>query len=588
MPAAVIGLDVGTSAVRAVELELGNPPLIRRMGQVSLPAGAVVDGEVADVSAVSIALQRLWSDVGFKSKEVRVGMSSARVIVRTIEMPRLPRDELISTIQLQLDDYVPLPAAETVFNIRTMDGPEPTGQTQQLLLAATHHDAVQPLVMALAEAHLKVSAIDVIPAALALALTHPEPDQGDEVDILLSIGAGTVVVIAASGGEALFSRTLTSANGRRTTERIASELSIGEAEAELYKRLGATNDPTSALAMLATRPSVVELVEEVRASLEFYADQPSARRVRRLLVTGGGSLLPGLASALSEELGLEVLAADPFENVRMGHTGFEPCDLPYLAPYMAAALGVALGATRPKDRRIDLNPVAKRTSRSLNPRRVLVGVGAVVLVGAAGAFYVNGRGALADEQERLASAQVHLGDLRAQIIERDAASDPALAAGAASSDATPAAVAASVAATNIDWIAVEAAVRAGSTPLGVVISSFQGVLEPAIEAPAAVPPPSAAGDPSAATVPPDIPVADPVAISAALGTVTLTATAPNLLAIADWLDSIAADPRFADSWASGITVIAQPDGSSSVQLTMEMDLTTENLVDHSTAVEVPA
>jgi hypothetical protein len=408
------------------------------------------------------------------------------------------------------------------------------------------------------------------------------------VDIVLSIGAGTVVVIAASGGEALFSRTLTSANGRRTTERIASELSIGEAEAELYKRLGATNDPTSALAMLATRPSVLELVDEVRASLEFYADQPSARRIRRLLVTGGGSLLPGLASALSDQLGLDVLAADPFENVRMGHTGFEPCDLPYLAPYMAAAVGVALGATRPKDRRIDLNPVAKRTSRSLNPRRMLVGVGAVVLVGAAGAFYVNGRGALADEQEKLSTAQVRLADVRAQIIERDAAGDPALIAGAASSEASPAAVAASVAATNIDWIAVEAAVRAGSIPLGVVISSFQGVLEPAVEVPAATLVPASGDDPTASTVPPDIPAVDPAAPSAALGTVTLTATAPNLLAIADWLDSIAADPRFADSWASGITVIAQPDGSSLIQLTMEMDLTMENLVDHIAAVEVPA
>ena len=588
MPAAVIGLDVGTSAVRAVEVELSNPPLIRRMGQVSLPAGAVVDGEVADVSAVSMAVQRLWSDVGFKSKEVRVGMSSARVIVRTIEMPRLPRNELISTIQLQLDDYVPLPAAETVFNIRTMDGPEPTGQTQLLLLAATHRDAVQPLVMALADAHLKVSAIDVIPAALALALTHPEPGEGDDVDIVLSIGAGTVVVIAASGGEVLFSRTLTSANGRRTTERIASELAIGEGEAELYKRLGATNDPTSALAMLATRPSVLELVDDVRASLEFYAEQPSARRVRRLLVTGGGSLLPGLPTALSDELGIEVLAADPFANVRMGHTGFESCDLPYLAPYMAAAVGVALGATRPKDRRIDLNPVAKRASRSMNPRRMLVGVGAVVLVGAAGAFYVNGRGAIADEQDGLAAAQVQLADLRARIIERDAAGDPAQAAGATGSDATASAVADSVMGTNIDWIAVEAAVRAGSTPLGVEISSFQGVLEPTLAAPAVSSGSDPAADPNAATTPPDIAVADPAAVSAPLGTVTLTATAPNLLAIADWLDSIAADPRFADSWASGITVIAQPDGSSSVQLTMAMDLTIENLVDHVSAVEVPA
>ena len=123
MVATAIGLDVGSNAVRAVEIEFGASPLIRRMGQVGLPVGAVVDGEVADVGAVSIALQQLWAQAGFKSRQVRVGMSSARVIVRTLQMPRLSHDELMSTIRLQLDDYVPLPAEETVFDIRAMDGP---------------------------------------------------------------------------------------------------------------------------------------------------------------------------------------------------------------------------------------------------------------------------------------------------------------------------------------------------------------------------------------------------------------------------------------------------------------------------------
>ena len=86
MAATAVGVDVGTNAVRAVEIELGDSPLIQRMGQVGLPVGAVVDGEVADVGAVSIALRQLWSQAGFKSRKVRVGMSSARVIVRTIEM----------------------------------------------------------------------------------------------------------------------------------------------------------------------------------------------------------------------------------------------------------------------------------------------------------------------------------------------------------------------------------------------------------------------------------------------------------------------------------------------------------------------
>ena len=559
MAATTVGVDVGTNAVRAVEVELGDSPLIRRMGQVGLPVGAVVDGEVADVGAVSIALQQLWTQAGFTSRKVRVGMSSARVIVRTLEMPRLSHDELMSTIRLQLDDYIPLPAEETVFDIRTMDGPEPSDETLHLLLAATHQDAVQPLLMAMHGADLKVAAVDVIPAALALALTHAEPDQDESVDIVLSIGAGTVVVVAARAGEPLFSRTLTNASGRLTTERIASRLGIAELEAERYKRLGVTEDPASAVAIRTSQESVGELIAEVQASLAFYAEQPGSRHVRRLLVTGGGSQLPGVTIALSDALGIDVDRADPFARVRLGNTGFEPADLPFLAPYMAAALGVALGQARPKDRRIDLTPVARRPARILGARRLLVSAGAVILVGAAGALYVHTGSQIAGEQDQLATSNAQLADLQTQIAARPPAAGQVSDVGI---EATPEAVEASVATTNIDWLVVERTIEDSGAPLGVVVSSMQGVLAPStavVATPGSVAPP---------------------------GSLTLTATAPSLPAVADWIDVVAADPRFAEPWASGFTVVTQPDGSTAVQFSIEMLVTPANLVDRSSTTEV--
>ena len=558
MAATAIGLDVGTNAVRAVEIEFSDPPLIRRMGQVALPTGAVVDGEVTDVAAVSIALQRLWDQAGFKSRAVRVGMSSARVIVRTLEMPRLSHDELMSTIRLQLDDYVPLPAEDTVFDIREMDGPDSGTQTMQLLLAATHRDAVDPLLMALRDAKLDVKAIGVIPAALALALTRGEPADDGSVDIVLSIGAGTLVVVAARGGEPLFSRTITSSCGRLTTDRIASELAIGEVDAERYKRLGATEDPTSAVAVLAAQASVEELIEEVRASLLFYSVQHAARPVRRLILTGGGSLLPGLISAFADNLGYDVEPADPFADLSVGQTGFEACDLPFLAPYMAAAVGVALGATRPKDRRIDLRPVATRARRSLGSRRMLSIAGAIVLCGAPVAYYVQGRGELATQQDKLSAATAQLADLQTRLDSRTSVAGQPSSTGAA---ASPAAVVASVASIDIDWLAVEQAVELGAPP-GVSVASFQGVLD---QVPAAA---------TSALVPPTV------------GKLTLSATAPDLPAIADWLDSVTADPRFAEPWVAGLTMTTKEDGSKFVMFTMDVSVTSENLVDRSSTTEV--
>ena len=559
----VIGLDVGTNAVRAVEVELGDRPQVRRMGQVALASGAVIDGEVVDVAVVALALRRLWTEAGFTSRNARVGMSSPRVIVRTIEMPPMAHAELISTITLQLEDYVPLAADDTVFGVRALDWTR-LGQPNQQLLAATHREAIQPLLEAMADADLNVLAVDVLPAALALALTPAlspsliASESLEQVDVIVSIGAGTLVVVAARQGEAVFSRILTSVCGSKVTERIAKDMGIDVVEAERHKRMAASIDPESASIVSAT----AEVIGEVRASLDFYAEQPDAMPVRQLLLTGGGSLLTGLAAALRDEFGVPVTMADPFVNVKMGNTGFEPADLPDVAPYLAAAMGVALAAMRPKDRRIDLTPM-KAVHRSGDARRAAVVMGAVLLVGAIGGTYVRTRSEISGASSEVAAVRVDLTQAQADVVAHQN-TDPISSVGPL---ADASAIAASVAARNVDWFALQAAVEASGATIGVAVSSFQGVVDP----------PAAAGIATATTgtTGPAGPAA--AAAAAPMGRLTLTATAPDMNAIAAWLDVVAADPRFDEPWVAGLTVIDQAAGSV-VQFTMDVGVTNLNVV----------
>ncbi len=559
----VIGLDVGTNAVRAVEVELGDRPQVRRMGQVALASGAVIDGEVVDVAVVALALRRLWTEAGFTSRNARVGMSSPRVIVRTIEMPPMAHTELISTITLQLEDYVPLAADDTVFGVRALDWTR-LGQPNQQLLAATHRGAIQPLLEAMADADLNVLAVDVLPAALALALTPAlspsliASESLEQVDAIVSIGAGTLVVVAARQGEAVFSRILTSVCGSKVTERIAKDMGTDVVEAERHKRMAASIDPESASIVSAT----AEVIGEVRASLDFYAEQPDAMPVRQLLLTGGGSLLTGLAAALRDEFGVPVTMADPFVNVKMGNTGFEPADLPDVAPYLAAAMGVALAAMRPKDRRIDLTPM-KAVHRSGDARRAAVVMGAVLLVGAIGGTYVRTRSEISGASSEVAAVRVDLTQAQADVVAHQN-TDPISSVGPL---ADASAIAASVAARNVDWFALQAAVEASGATIGVAVSSFQGVVDP----------PAAAGIATATTgtTGPAGPAA--AAAAAPMGRLTLTATAPDMNAIAAWLDVVAADPRFDEPWVAGVTVIDQAAGSV-VQFTMDVGVTNLNVV----------
>ena len=85
MPRTVVGLDIGRTAVRAVELRRGRRPVVRRHGRVPLPVGAVEAGLVVDAAAVTAALRQLWREQKIASRQVRLGVGSGSVLGNSCE-----------------------------------------------------------------------------------------------------------------------------------------------------------------------------------------------------------------------------------------------------------------------------------------------------------------------------------------------------------------------------------------------------------------------------------------------------------------------------------------------------------------------
>jgi type IV pilus assembly protein PilM len=357
----VIGVDVGTNAVRAAEMVVGDRPSLYRFGQVSLPVGAVHEGEVVDTAAVSAALRRLWKEVGFGNRSVRVGLASARVILRIVDVPELNDADTRSALALQLDEYVPIRIEDTVFDFQPLPPSDDPELGRRVLLAAAHQDAVRPLVDAVRGAGLRVAAVDVVPAALARAFHDHRPDPG-HVDVVVSIGGGTIVVVAAREGLPMFARTITNVSGRSITERIAARLAVSDVDAERYKRGDHLDSVQADVARTAAEPAIAELVEEIRDSLDFFGAQPGALPIRRVLLTGGGALLADLEHDLALRLGLPVGFADPFGPDADVPMGFDRSDLPFLAPY-----GDGHRAGRHRARRTDAGPHAGGRPRAFDP-----------------------------------------------------------------------------------------------------------------------------------------------------------------------------------------------------------------------------
>jgi type IV pilus assembly protein PilM len=116
----VVGLDIGTTAVRAAELSVrrGHVVLLR-LGQESLPSGAVVDGEVVDPEAVARSIRALRRRARIGPRRVVLGVANQRVVVRQVELPWMPPAELRRSLAFQAQDYLPIPVegAELDFTV---------------------------------------------------------------------------------------------------------------------------------------------------------------------------------------------------------------------------------------------------------------------------------------------------------------------------------------------------------------------------------------------------------------------------------------------------------------------------------------
>src|SRR5438270_6607005 len=165
-----LGLDVGTTAVRVVEVVIERPggrrpgrsqsrgtapgprAVVSRVGEVPLPPGAVRDGEVQDPAAVGAAISELWRQTGLRSRDVRVGLTGSRVVVRVVDLPAMPDEELAGAVRFSAADHIPIPLDEAVLDHAILEPTppaEPGGPPMvRVLVAATHRSALDGLLAA--------------------------------------------------------------------------------------------------------------------------------------------------------------------------------------------------------------------------------------------------------------------------------------------------------------------------------------------------------------------------------------------------------------------------------------------------------
>jgi len=342
-----VGLDVGSTAVRAAELSLGShPPTLVRAAQVPLPAQAVVNGEVRDVGVVSQAIRELWQRGGFKSRQATMGVGNQRVVVREVTVPELPPKELRQSLPFQIQDQIPIPVEDAVLDYDLVEELQRDGDRMvRLLVVAAQREMVLHILQAATDAKVEPIGVDLVPFALIRAVGQDEGLGLDEQDMggeaVVDVGADVTNICVHERGVPRFVRILPS-GGQDVTRAMADTLGIEPEAAEILKRGHAVEGgpaPEDVRSVLDSRVAV--LVDEIRSSLDFYRAQTPGAEVARVLVSGGGSKLPGLIERLRERLGARVEPGRAFAKVKV-QLDMDEETTADAEPLLTVALGLAL------------------------------------------------------------------------------------------------------------------------------------------------------------------------------------------------------------------------------------------------------
>jgi type IV pilus assembly protein PilM len=349
----VVGLDIGTSGVRAAELTLGKgTATLERFGQVALPVGAVRDGEVADPDAVAAAIRQLWAQAKFSTRKVVVGVANQKVVVRQVDLPWMPDGELRKALAFQVQDYVPMPVDQAILDFHRLEEftNDSGARMLRVLLVAAARDMVGSAIDAVTRAGLQPTMVDLTSFAVLRSLVSLEHGGFEPAgaEALVDVGAQVTNIVIHQGGVPRFVRILLMGGGD-ITDAVAERLGVPAEQAESIKQeSGMASVPGGAESSPAGRAiegTANSFVEEVRGSLDYYMAQPGAARIDRVVLSGGGSRLTGLADRLATATRLPVQAARPLSMLKLGKTGLTPDQLAYVEPMVAVPVGLAMGVS---------------------------------------------------------------------------------------------------------------------------------------------------------------------------------------------------------------------------------------------------
>jgi len=334
----LVGLDIGSHTIKAVELEASNRGHRLANWGISAPLGeAIVDGEIMDRQLVTDAISNLLETRGIKSKTVVAAVSGRAVIVKKILMNKLSPEDAQQAVYWEAEQHVPYDINDVSLDFEILGPAANDPKQMQVLLVAAKKDMVLSFSDLIRDAGLQPAVVDVDSFAVQNALEANYEFRSDEVVAILNIGSEITNIDITQGGIPYFTKDL-QLGGNTFIEAAQRKFNLAQNDAAAAVRGENPN--------LDVTPVIEQACDSLGLALEraqaYLRTAGEAGQISRVMLCGGSALTPGLKEYLQRRFNVPAEIANPLTRVAYDPALFAGQDVMKVAPLLTVGIGLAL------------------------------------------------------------------------------------------------------------------------------------------------------------------------------------------------------------------------------------------------------
>lgn len=331
------GLDIGSSAIRLVELSGDGPTrTLKRYAYVNLVGNISISDAPADNQKLLEVIKDLISKSGVRTKNVALGLPTQKVFTTVFEQEKAQRKELENSIKYQADSIIPTPLNESTIDWEVIgDSPKDSSKIE-ILLSSVNNQYLEGLLNMMESINLNVIAFEPDTLAISRSLINPTDKS---TQLILDFGNLSTDIVVCANGFIYLSRSIPM-GVQSMAVAISKGLNVDLNEAsQLLFKFGLEKDKMQGKLISALEYSLETLYGEINKSIKYYQSRYPNSPISKIIITGGITSVPEFSVDLAKKLGLNVELGNAWRNVLYDKS--KTNELMSLSNKFAVAVGLA-------------------------------------------------------------------------------------------------------------------------------------------------------------------------------------------------------------------------------------------------------